>query len=81
MQIIKMEEKSEILNLNMVAEILGYKNRRSAIRWCKNNGVDILRYHGSSRKYVLLKQFEWIRSQKMISKIIKKMPELKQQLG
>jgi hypothetical protein len=76
-----MEALNEILTLNAVAEKLGYKNRRSAIRWCINNGVEILKYHGTNRKYVLLKQFEWVRSQKVVSKLIKKAPELKQQFG
>jgi hypothetical protein len=77
---IEMETMNEILTLNEVAEILDYKNRRSAIRWCINNGVEIFNFHGSARKYVLKAQFEWVRHKKMFSKLIKKTPEINQQL-
>lgn len=72
-----MEPTNEIMSLKAVADSLGYKNRRSAIRWCINNGVEIFCFHGSARKYVLKAQFEWIRYQKMFTKLIKKNPELK----
>ncbi len=72
-----METTNEIMNLNKVADTLGYKNRRSAIRWCINNGVEIFSYHGSARKYVLKAQFEWVQYQKMFKKFVKKNPELK----
>lgn len=75
-----METLNETLTLKNVTEILGYKNRRSAIRWCINNGVEIFSYHGSARKYVLKAQFEWVRYKKLFSKLIKKTPELNQQL-
>jgi len=68
--------EDEIINIRTVAELLGYKNRRSAIRWCINNGVEILNYHGSKRKYVLAKQFEWIRYQKIFNKIKKRNPDI-----
>lgn len=73
-----MEADDEILGINVVMRILGYKSRRSALRWCANNGVQILSFHGSPRKYVSLRQFEWVRTKKMVSRLFKKIPELKQ---
>jgi hypothetical protein len=73
-----MKTPNETLSLKMVTEILGYRNRRSAIRWCANNGVEIFSYHGSARKFVIKAQFEWVRYQKLFAKIVKKNPELKQ---
>lgn len=75
-----MEKTMEILSIKRVTEILGYKSRRSALRWCINNGVEIFSYHGSARKYVLKAQFEWVRYKKMFSKLVKKTPELSQHL-
>lgn len=64
------------MSLKEVADILNYKNRRSAIRWCINNGVEIFSFHGSARKFVIRAQFEWVRYQKMFTKMVKKNPEL-----
>lgn len=52
-----MENNSEILSLNIVAEVLDYKNRRSVLRWCLNNKVILITHIGSRRKYVNKKQF------------------------
>lgn len=52
-----METPKEILTLKAVADCLGYKNTRTVIRWCINNGVSVFSY-GSKWKFVSVKQFE-----------------------
>ena len=51
----------DILTLKVVAKVLGYKNRKSVIRWCLNNGVRICNHHGTNRKFVIAEQFNWVR--------------------
>lgn len=48
----------ERLRLREVARILGYKDLRSAKRWCENNCVMVLSDIGTKGKYVILKEFE-----------------------
>jgi len=52
-----MEATMEILTLKKAAEILGYRNRRSTVRWCINNGVDLINHIGSRRIFVRASQF------------------------
>lgn len=49
----------KLISIRKVAEVLGYKNYKSAFRWCINNELMIIRHNGCRSKYVLTEQFKW----------------------
>jgi hypothetical protein len=56
-----------IIFLREVADILEYKDKRSAEKWCKENGVEIFCDKETSRKYIIRIQFQYARLKKFIS--------------
>ena len=49
---------TERIYIQEIQNELQYKDRRSVIRWCKNNNVQIFSYTGSYKKFVLKDEFE-----------------------
>jgi len=56
----------EILFLKEIAHILYFKDYRSVIKWCSNNGVKVFTDSNFKRKYVLKLQFESARLKNII---------------
>jgi len=48
----------ERITIKALAIELGYKDKRSVIKWCKNNGVRILKFIGSNKRYINKNEFE-----------------------
>jgi hypothetical protein len=46
--------------------IIGYKDNRSFLRWCKYNGVGVLIDTGSNRKYVIAEELNAAKSYQAI---------------
>jgi len=55
-----------IIKLSEVALRLNYKKTISAEKWCINNGLYLITYHGTRGKFVVEEHFEWVRWRKYI---------------
>ena len=58
MFVIVISDMIEQISIQETAILLGYKDIRSAKRWCNNNGVKILSDFGSKKQYVIKEEFE-----------------------
>lgn len=65
----------EILLLHQLANTLGYKDARSARRWCIKNGVTILKDNGTRRCYVIAAEFEAVRQKAFITSLKRRFGE------
>ena len=57
MQLLLLTTDIPRLTLHQVAAQLGYKDPRSARRWCKSNNVALLRDAGTKSSYVIKSEF------------------------
>lgn len=49
---------AELLTIKEIQNELQYKDRRSIIRWCQYNNVQIISYVGTYKKFVIKEEFE-----------------------
>lgn len=62
----------ETLSLQEVAAALGYKDGRTARRWCRMHHVAVFTDAGAKKPYVLKIEFDAVRSKKLIEYVQKK---------
>ena len=63
----------QLLPIQQAAAILGYKDKRSAIEWCKSNGVTVRT--DKNRKYVFKTDIEFALEQDYIMGLVQKYPD------
>ena len=63
----------QLLPIQQAAAVLGYKDKRSAIEWCKSNGVTVRT--DKNRKYVFKTDIEFALEQDYIMGLVQKYPD------
>ena len=63
----------QLLPIQQAAAFLGYKDKRSAVEWCKSNGVTVRT--DKKRKYVFKSEIEFALEQDYIMGLVQKYPD------
>lgn len=58
---------NETITLKEAGKALGYKDTRSAIKWCEANQVMVFSEVGTKRKYIIRTQFQYARMKQFIN--------------
>lgn len=49
---------SEVMSLQEVSTKLNYRDMRSVVKWCRMQGIEILKLDGSNKRFIMRLQFE-----------------------